>query len=186
MAKTINFCGDSFCEYRNNTSWCTQLADQLNCDQIGEGKAGAAHEHAIQSFNPQADITVFCWTEPTRVHHSEYPLSFGSCSDLRNTHAVYEAGYQFYKWIHENQYFIDRQKRDFYWFENEVLSNYSGLCIHLWSFRKTYQWKHGYDLLRSPLMSYSNRFPGRINHFNPKFNQILSKKLYNFIRSLHG
>lgn len=186
MAKTINFCGDSFCESRNKHSWCMQLADQLQCDQIGRGKVGTAHEHAIQSFNPQADITVFCWTDPHRMYHTEHSLNAASCTDLRNTHEIYEAGYQFYKWIHETQYFIDRQKRDFYWFENEILSNYQGLCIHLWCFQKTYQWSIGHSAVSTPLINYSQKFTGSINHFNEQFNYHLSNKLYNFIRRLDG
>jgi hypothetical protein len=186
MSKTVNFCGDSFCESLDENSWTVQLTQQLNYKMIGRGKLGSAHEHAIQSFNPSADLTIFCWTEPHRLYHKTHRLNMSSCDALRDQNPVYEAGYQYYKYIHDAEHMIQRQKRDFYWFDQEVLSLYSGTCIHLWCYQKTYQWRKGETVLQSSLSSYAQRFSGSINHFNEQFNSQLSKRIYQYLRSLNG
>ena len=54
--KTINFCGESFCQKEpivsnRSLSWTTLLADKLNASIIGWGKPGAAYEHAFNCYD---------------------------------------------------------------------------------------------------------------------------------------
>ena len=65
--KTINFCGDSYCKKAIPEAYTTILAKKLNAKIIGLGAAGSAYEHAIQSFDPSADYTVF-----VGLRHTEY------------------------------------------------------------------------------------------------------------------
>lgn len=189
MAKTINFCGDSFCNNSSNKSWTTQLSELLDYKIIGLGKIGTSHEHAIQSFNSKADITVFCWTEPHRLWHTKYPINMAVCDKYRKENSFYEVAYQFYKVLHETNHFIDRQYRDLYWFDHEVLSKYSGTIIHLWNFSKTYNFIHGNTVkgtLTPPSVFFKEPDTENINHLSIEENKLLSKKLYKLLRNLNG
>ena len=186
MAKTINFCGDSFCANESDASWIAQLASKLEARVLGTGNDGTAHEHSIKSFDPQADVTIFCWTEASRIYHPTHPLNLSSCTLYCTKDQIYEAGLQFYQHIHDLAYFRTRQMRDLYWFDHEILSQYKGIAISLWSFDKTYQFTNAHNFALPPLKSLSNRAQGKINHMNESMNQLLAKKLNNFIRSLHG
>lgn len=188
MAKTINFCGDSFCASDHENSWTNILTNLLGYSTFGRGKDGSAHEHAIQSFNPNADITVFCWTEPHRLYHSNYAINMNACDSHRKEIPIYEAAYQFYKQIHELQYFNDRQKRDLYWFDHEVLSKYIGTIIHLWNFNKTYNFIHGLTVKRC-LINFSSTHKENtkiLNHLSFEQNKLLANKLYKLLRNENG
>ena len=112
----------------------------LNCERIGAGKNGSAHEHAIVTFDPRADITIFCWTEPLRIYNKIYPINIREVTREHplDKHPVYRAGRDFYKYLFDKNYFMRRFERDLYWFDKEVLSRYEGLAIHLFSFRNSY------------------------------------------------
>lgn len=188
MAKTINFCGDSFCVSDHENSWTNILTNLLGYSTFGRGKNGSAHEHAIQSFNPNADITVFCWTEPHRLYHSNYAINMNACDSHRKEIPIYEAAYQFYKQIHELQYFNDRQKRDLYWFDHEVLSKYIGTIIHLWNFNKTYNFIHGLTV-KGCLINLSSTHKENtkiLNHLSFEQNKLLADKLYKLLRNENG
>jgi len=184
-ARSINFCGDSFCGSSKKDSWTINLSEKLDATILGFGKGGAAHEHAIQSFDHTADFTIFCWTEASRIYHASYPLNFSSCESLRKENSVYEAGYQYFQHIHNLTHHRERQKRDLYWFDHEVLSQYEGIAISLWCYNKTYNFVNAHNFDLSPLKSISTRAQGTVNHMNKSANQLIAKKIFNHIRSLN-
>ena len=102
--KWINYmnCGDSFCKLTKNSdvAWTTLLASKLNANIIGYGKSGAAHEHAIKTFDSKADYTIFCWTEAHRLYHVKYPLSIASAENDQHKHRIYGAANVYYKYLH--------------------------------------------------------------------------------------
>ena len=184
MDKTINFCGDSFCANSSEKSWIVQLSNMLNAKLNGTGKDGSAYEHAIKSFNPDDDITVFCWTESSRIYHPTVSLNQFSCEEMRSKNKIYEAGYQFFRYLHNPEYSRERQIRDLYWFDNEILYNYKGLAVSLWGFWKTYDFKYAHTIDMPSLKSFSVQAPGSVNHTTEEMNTLLAKKIYNFIIKL--
>ena len=171
--KTINFCGDSFVpEVKEGDYWHLVLADMLGAKIIGFGMRGSAHEHAMKIFNPDADITVFVWTEHGRVYNKKIP--FGNITSINDrlktsTSANWYKPFPtnkpekldsllklYYMYLYEDDVSKERQIRDLYWFDNEVLSKYNGQIVHLFSFDVTYKFKNGitystplYDIARS-------------------------------------
>lgn len=188
----INFCGDSFCRKggygvlrHSELAWTTLLAEKLKHSIIGLGKAGSAHEHAIKSFNPTADINVFCWTEPHRLYHDSYPISMGTAEANKDINVVYDAAYKYYKYLHSQTLALKRYERDLYWFDQAILKHYAGLAIHLVSFSWVYEFEHGLefstplnDLRTNPYKKSKDEIA---NHLNKKQNQFLADELYTLI-----
>lgn len=184
MVKTINFCGDSFCHSRLPDSYTIILADMLKADILGLGQPGGAHETAIKTFDSKADYTVFCWTEPHRVYHKDEAVTMQSCNTLKGTSPFWDAGYNYFKYLHNLEVSKDRQFRDFYWFDREVLSKYTGKIIHMWSFKKTYNFLYGVEI-EEPLIHLQNRGENllSLNHLSVEHNKLLAEKLYKLLRS---
>ena len=186
MAKTINFCGDSFCERIDSpSSWIRQLADLLSCEIIGKGKSGTSHEHAIRSFDASADFTVFCWTEPDRIYHPTNPLNFGTAEKYKSKNKIYAAAHAYYAYVHDFEYSKTRQMRELYWFDHAVLSNYSGKIAHCWCFEQTYDFLNGvtFDKILNNLEKTDDYF---LNHLTKQENTHLAHELYNLIRKTNG
>lgn len=182
---TIKYCGDSFCTGQTADSYCVQLASLLDVKIVGFGQVGTAHEHAIQSFDSNTTYTVFCWTEPHRLYHKQYALNMNSCEALRNQNSVYSTAYNYFKYLHNFDISIERQIRDLYWFDREILSKYKGQCVHLWSFNKTYDFIHG-TTINTPLSTLAHRTPlekQTQNHLDSNSNRLLATKLYNLLRN---
>lgn len=191
MAK-INFCGDSFCRKggygtRKNSelAWTTLLAEKLQHTIVGLGKAGTAHEHAIKSFDPNANINVFCWTEPHRLYHEIYPISMGTADANKDIHVVYDAAYRYYKYLHDEALAIKRYERDLYWFDQAILKHYKGLVVHLVSFSWVYDFEHGLefstplnDLRTNPWEKSEDEIA---NHLSKEKNQFVADKIYELI-----
>ena len=179
--KTINFCGDSYCRSLEPSAWTYILADLLKHNILGGGDGGTAHEHAIQTFDDTADITVFCWTECDRIYHPEYRINYSSAENFRKTNKFYAAAYYYYYYVHDFDHSKTRQMRELYWFDHEVLSKYSGKVVHCWGFEKTYDFKHGvtFDTTLKSL-SVINSDKG-VNHFTPEQNYKLAYDLHKLI-----
>jgi hypothetical protein len=189
--KYINFCGDSFCRHTRaaEIAWTTLLASKLNVNILGYGKSGAAHEHAIKTFDSIADYTVFCWTEPHRLYHIKYPLSIGSAEADQHKHRIYGAANVYYKYLHNSNLAIERQSRDLYWFDNVVLSKYKGLAIHIPCFSKIYKFTNHININTplNQLRDNPDKFPVSkdiepANHMTKQQNSMLADKLYNIIK----
>lgn len=199
--KTINFCGDSFIpKAKRKDFWHLVLADMLNAKIIGFGLRGSAHEHAMRTFNPDADITVFVWTEHSRVYNKKIP--FGNITSITerlktSTSADWYKPFStgkpekldsllklYYMYLYEDDISKERQIRDLYWFDKEPLSKYSGKIIHLFSFDVTYKFKNGitYD---TPLYNIAKSDPSlpRIGKFSVPKAKFLAKEVYNLIKN---
>ena len=183
MLKTINFCGDSYCgnDY-DKSSWLLQLAGLLKCKIIGAGKNGSSYEHAIKTFNPDAGITIFCWTEPHRIYHPTVSLNLSSVEEYRHTSKIHAAAHQYYKYLHSFTLDRDRHERDLYWFDEKILKKYKGKIIHLFSFENAvYSFKHGI-IVKKPL-ELAREGPSSIypNHLTKENNIKLAQSLYKLL-----
>ena len=144
----INFCGDSYCSGMSEFSWVTLLLKYYNAKVMNLGFEGACHEIAIETFDPAADITIFVWTDSNRLmNRRRYPLNYSSArrGTFKKEGRIYQAALAYYEWLHDPVYANKRQARDLYWFDNEILSKYDKPLIHLWSFDKTYTFRHGVE-----------------------------------------
>jgi len=176
--KTINFCGDSFCKgYGRMYSYTDVLAGLLDAKIIGRGKEGTARERVFETFDPTADYTVICWTEPFRLYHPEYSITMRTCDKLKDKNKAYQAGYDYFKYLHNANYMERVEQREFYWFDNEVLSKYEGKCMHIFSFYKSYTFKHGinFERILKPLTNYNDEYA---NHMDKETNIALAKILH--------
>jgi hypothetical protein len=188
MKKTINFCGDSFCawigSHKKIQSWCDLLIKDLNLKLIGTGKAGTAYEYAIKSFNPNADITIFCWTGSDRLYHKNYICDVHNgvlnLPYYKQSKILTITAEIFYREFYSKQYFNDLQMRSLYWFDNEILSQYQGLAVHLFCFEKTYHFENGInvDLIMNSYANYEKSHPC---HFNEETNRWFADKIFNVI-----
>ena len=184
MTKTINFCGDSFCKHLESPAWTYLLAELLDCQILGGGKWGAAHEHAIRTFNDSADITVFCWTEPNRIYHPDYSLNFGTAEHFKSLNKVYAAAHAYYTYVHDFDHSKTKQMRELYWFDHEILSNYSGKIVHCWCFEQTYRFFNGITF--DKILNNLEKTLLGINHFTDEQNLTLAHEIYNLIRRTYG
>lgn len=184
--KTINFCGDSYCATDDKLdSWPVLLARLLNYKAMGFGKDGSSYEHAIQTFDEAADATVFCWTEPHRLYHPVKPINTATARDYKDKSNFYAAAHGYYKYLHIEQYHIDRAERDKYWFDNVRLKYYRGKILHLFSFETArYPFKNGVICSRTPLKTIA--LPGGLdmgyaNHLSRENNIKLAESLYKLL-----
>ena len=139
----INFCGDSFCKLATKESWTKQLADRLGATIVGLGQSGSALEHTFKTFDPVADYTVFCWTEPHRIYHEKYPINIARAELNRDSNKLYRAACAYYRYLHNYELTEERYVRELYWFDHAILSQYYGKAVHLPCFKLMYQWKNG-------------------------------------------
>ncbi len=194
--KTIQFCGDSFCASTDDTSYTVLLSEMLNASMIGRGRAGSAHEHAIRTFDPLADYTVFCWTDPQRLFLADEEIDINLTTATKyveqsglnnNTKNVAKAALAYFRYIGykpmQTAYNEQRQMRDLYWFDLEVLSKSNSKIIHYFNKKVTYQFKHGYqmpDTLHNDFSVPSVKYnPNIHNHLSERDNKILADNLYN-------
>ena len=195
--KTINFCGDSFCRLEPKVgnrgfSWTTLLADKLNASIIGWGNPGAAHEHAIQTFDNTTDYTIFCWTDPNRLYvNPEYSVNM-----IHLHHLIHQLGglsnnkekaaYAYFKYLHSIPVTKQRYMRELYWFDHAILSNYKGVAIHLSCFNVQHVFIHGINI-DIPLDDMRSR-DGKNelhNHLTEQENSGLADKIYSIIKEHH-
>jgi len=192
--QTINFCGDSFCQKESDNnyslSWTTLLANKLNASIIGWGGSGSAPEHAIQTFDDTVDYTVFCWTDPNRLYvNPDYSANmnnqrrrfFHQLGGLHNN--IAKAAYAYYKYLHNIPIAEQRFKRELYWFDHVILSNYRGVAVHLSCFNVQHVFTHGINI-DTPLYAMRSKDVKNelSNHFTEQENFELADKLYSIIK----
>ena len=194
IMKTINFCGDSFCQLEpivsnRSLSWTTLLASKLNANILGYGKAGAAYEHAIQTFDSTADYTIFCWTEPNRLYHIKYGLNMDSAESNQHKHRTYAAAKVYYKYLHNINLACERQIRDLYWFDHVILNNYQGLAIHLYCYDVRHTFTNGITINTTldprpmrEILEIKNIKDELHNHLTEQENSGLADKIYDIIK----
>ena len=185
--KTIQFCGDSFCESTKDGSYLTILSNKLNTKIECVGVAGAAYEHAIQSFNPNIDYTVFCWTEPQRLYHPIYAINYATAKARQDEHIRHKAAHLYYEHVHNTTWFTDRQFRDLYWFDKEVLSKSNSKIIHCFGFENSYSFDNGYTMSKPIRQVFriglnmsvaSGEQKGYYNHLTIEHNKLFADYLY--------
>ena len=199
LTKTINFCGESFCQkepIKDNysLSWTTLLADKLNTSIIGWGRPGAAYEHVFKSYDEQADYTIFCWTDPNRLYvNSEYSVMIGDLTeDIRIKGGIKnsrdKAAYAYYKYLHNIHVAKQRYIRELYWFDHAILSKYKGVAIHIPCFDIYYTFSNGINI-DTPLEDMRSKnaewWQELANHFTKQKNAMLADKIYNIIKEDH-
>lgn len=193
--KTINFCGESFCQKEPDNyslSWTTLLANKLNASIIGWGKPGAAYEHAFNCYDEQANYTIFCWTDPNRLYvDSEYSTNLGELNENVKTKggvkgARDKAAYAYYKYLWNKQLTQKRFSRELYWFDHAILSNYKGVAVHLACFDVWHVFTHGMNI-NTPLDAMRSKDVKNelMNHFTKQENVRLADKIYNIIKEDH-
>ena len=191
MSLTINFCGDSYCAWiddRTKPSWCVHLANKLNAKIIGGGKEATAYEYAIKSFNSSADINIFCWTHVNRLYHKDYHCSLtNGVLPLRggnNNELLTLLGESFYRNFFDLNYFRTLQMRSLYWFDQEVLSKYSGLSLHIFNFEKTYTFSNGlnYDRILRDLYA-SSKTELTPCHMSDENNELVAEEVYSLLKN---
>jgi len=185
----INFCGDSYCDWLDTStkeSWGVMLADKIGATIVGSGKSSSAYEHAIKSFNPKADINVFCWTNSSRMYHSKYMIGWTngvrSLNGLKQNELLSLLGECFYRNFFDKEYFDTMQMRSLYWFDHEVLSKYDGIAVHLFNFKKTYSFKNGLQYGRI-LKDLSDTSEVLVNHMPYENNVLVANEVYDLLSS---
>ena len=185
IQKTIQFCGDSFCVNTQPQSYLIILANKLNAKIVGTGKSGSAHEHAFRTYKRGVDYTVFCWTQASRLFMpNDHDINFSVSHRFKDMCEMRSAAYNYYIYLHDDDYQILRQSREFYWFDNEVLSKDTGKIIHAFGFDKTYSFKNGLNLDTAISKTYrwhdkrSHDPDDFMNHLSPKDNELFADYLY--------
>lgn len=176
---TINYCGDSFVASDSSHSWTSLLAKKLEAQILGLGKKGSATEHAINTFNPLANITIFAWTESSRLYHPAVSINTASVEELSTP--IHKAARLYYKFLHSFETADEKQRRLLYWFDHEVLSQYKGIAIHLWGFKQTYVFKHGINYL-PVLVTKRDDAKAVANHFSLEQNEKFCETLYSLYK----
>ena len=90
----------------------------------------------------------------------------------------------YYMYLYEDDVSKERQVRDLYWFDNEVLSKYKGKIVHCWGFDVTYEFKNGI-MYRAPLidMSRSDRSLPRVGKFSVPKAKFLANEVFTLLNN---
>lgn len=140
--KSIGFFGDSFCDSDSEDSWCNILADKLGADRpIWFGKSGASIWSVFFKYNDLIrrgkvpDISIFCWTEPYRLHHEEHTLTLNVEPDPDADPNIYKALDDY--WIHLQHQYKDEMSYEYAlkYYDRHVLSKVKSQVVQTWSFK---------------------------------------------------
>ena len=197
--KTIGFFGDSFCASNRDDSWCNILAEKLGIDRPRWfGKSGASiwsvffQYNRLIAENNVPDISIFCWTEPYRLHHEKYALSL-------NVDPVDGADPKMYKalddyWVHLHHQYKDEMayEMSLKYYDRHVLSTVNSKIVQMWSFKpfETADRPMGLQLttgafIDESMFAFSKSAGvkdgwgvGTINHMTSEQNQQWAEKVY--------
>lgn len=170
----IGFYGDSFCcEISNPHSiakgydtYIKKIKNHFNADIINLGEGGSSiWDVILKQFNKNdiPDVCVFCWTDFNRIYHNKIRnLTQGSLEnkkwkdysfmDIFHRNTI-NAAKEYFKHLHDYEKASIEQKAALQYFDLNVLKEVNSTVIHLWSFEKTYSWRHGVEL-ENPLINY--------------------------------
>jgi hypothetical protein len=170
----IGFYGDSFCcEVSNPHSiakrydtYIKKLKNHYNAEITSLGQGGSSvWDVILKQFNRHniPDVCIFSWTDYNRLYHDKIRnLTKGSVenkkwkdyslSDIfyRNT---INAAKEYFKHLHDYEKAKIEQQAALQYFDLNVLNKIDSKIIHLWSFEKTYSWKHGVEI-ETPLFDF--------------------------------
>ena len=121
------------------------------------------------------------------AHAETEAINMASVEKYRHENKIYEAAHEYYKHLHSFEYDLKRRDRDFYWFDQTVLKNYTKRgkkVIHLFSYHNcVYAFKNGLTI-RKPLDSLYVEPSSPIkyaNHMTRESNIALAKSLYKLL-----
>jgi len=194
MPSTIQFCGDSFCADVDATAWTTILAKKLGAVLIGKGRVGTAHENIFNTYTSNATYSVFCWTDAHRLylHDINYDINYATALANRKKSLHHAAAHAYFKVLSHTEYNYKRQYRELFWFDYDILSKSTTKAIHLFCFKNTYTFAHGYTFPKPivEMFNYEHRVedtgkgvkasPDTIytNHLTHQDNKLLAEKVY--------
>ena len=132
--KSIGFFGDSFCAGNREDSWCNILARWF-------GKSGASIWSVFFKYNDLIkkgkvpDISIFCWTEPYRLHHEKHTLTLNVEPDPEADPNMYKALDDY--WIHLQHQYKDEMSYEYAlkYYDRHVLSKVKSQVVQTWSFK---------------------------------------------------
>jgi|TARA_R110000782_G_scaffold121831_1_gene212987 hypothetical protein len=140
--KSIGFFGDSFCAGNRDDSWCNILAEKLGADRPRWfGKSGASIWSVFFKYNDLIkkgkvpDISIFCWTEPYRLHHEKHTLTLNVEPDPEADPNMYKALDDY--WIHLQHQYKDEMSYEYAlkYYDRHVLSKVKSQVVQTWSFK---------------------------------------------------
>ena len=194
MPKTIQFCGDSFCADTDATAWTTILAKKLGAVLIGKGRGGTAYENIFNTFNSNATYSVFCWTDAHRlyVQTENYDINYATALANRKKSLHHAAALAYFKFINHTEYNLKRQFRELFWFDHDTLSKSNTKAIHLFCFKNTYTFAHGFTFQKPIVDMFQHEHQlhdvnknatyvedaSFVNHLTHQDNKLLAEKVY--------
>jgi len=192
--KTIGFFGDSFCASDRDDSWCNILAKKLGIDRPRWfGKSGSSIWSVFFKYNDLIkkekvpDISIFCWTEPYRLHHEKHTLTLNVEPDPEADPNMYKALDDY--WIHLQHQYKDEMSYEYAlkYYDRHVLSKVKSQVVQTWSFKpfETANRPQGFQLetgtfIDESMFEFSNNagVQGEINHMTVEQNQQWAEKVY--------
>ena len=177
--KTIQFCGDSFCA--EEKGYLSTLSKLLDAKIVTKGKAGASQEHAILTFNPNVDYTVFCWTEEHRIYNSQHgDFNMTTSEQMKEKSALHFAASFYYDNLHDIEWAERRAYRELYWFDREVLSKSNSKIIHCFGFKNRFKFIHGYTLSKPIINIFQYHVSKKkvFNHMDECDNNLFAQLLF--------
>jgi len=140
--KTIGFFGDSFCDSKEDHSWCVLLANKLGQDITHLGKGGAAIWHTFMHYekllqrDTLPDTLVFCWTEPYRLYHPEVPLAKGAVPYPGPDQNLWKAADMYWVYLHNYRKDELAYRYAVQWFDQHELPKAKGKkIVQMWSIK---------------------------------------------------
>jgi hypothetical protein len=133
------------------------------------------------------DISIFCWTEPYRLHHEKHTLTLNVEPDPEADLNMYKALDDY--WIHLQHQYKDEMSYEYAlkYYDRHVLSKVKSQVVQTWSFKpfETANRPQGFQLetgtfIDESMFEFSNSagVEGEINHMTVEQNQQWAEKVY--------
>tara|TARA_A100001011_G_C14126803_1_gene763682 strand:- start:144 stop:770 length:627 start_codon:yes stop_codon:yes gene_type:complete len=142
---TIGYFGDSFCADKSKNSWCTILAEKLNCKVVNTGVVASSIWTAILDFNRlkiKPTYSIFCWTDPYRIYNNsffnlEHNIREMGHSDVTVNKKIQDAIETYKIWISDNDKDHVQYEYVLKYFDQKVLKplQKSTMIYQCWSFK---------------------------------------------------
>lgn len=177
MPLTIGFYGDSFCCETSNPhsiakgydTYIEKLRTHHDAKITNLGYGGSSvWDVILKQFDESdvPDISIFCWTDYNRLYDAKLRnITKGSIENKQWKDYSFKdlffrkkinAAAEYFKYLHDYEKAGVEQKAALQYFDLNVLSKVKSKIIHMWSFKKTYNWKHGVEI-ETPLYNFVNK-----------------------------
>lgn len=196
---SIGFFGDSFCANNSEQSWCNILATKLGIDRPRWfGRSGSSIWSVFFRYNDLIkkgkvpDISVFCWTEPYRLHHKEYALSLNAEPEEGADPRMYKALDDYWVYLHHQYKDEMAYEYSLKYYDRHVLSKVNSKIVQMWSFKpfETSERPQAIQLttgafIDESMFTFSKTAgvkdgwgTGQINHMTEEQNMLWANKVY--------